>query len=292
MGGRIKGNTLSGLSFIISIYVVLSLIVIVSCSNSFMEGIEAKIEIDILGLQHRVTYDGNGYNNGTVPSDNNTYLNGAEVSIMDSGTLARTGYAFNNWNTASDGSGFEYVVNGTLIMSSANVILFAQWLEYNFAIGDTGPAGGIIFYDKGSYSDDWRFLEAAPSDQGTGVQWYNGTSMMIGTLIGYGTGLSNTMAISAAQGSGAYAARLCFDLELGGYDDWFLPSKDEINFMALQRTAIGGFLTDYYWSSSEMVGTPAETTARAYVQYFSNAGTYTQAAYKYSPWNVRAIRSF
>ncbi len=41
-------------------------------------------------------------------------------------------------------------------------------------VGGIGPAGGMIFYDKGSVSDGWRFLEAAPSDQSGVVRWYNG----------------------------------------------------------------------------------------------------------------------
>jgi hypothetical protein len=46
------------------------------------------------------------------------------------------------------------------------------------------------------------------------------------------------------------AARKCDDLALNGYDDWFLPSKDELNQMYLQRSVIGGF-HKCYWSSSE-----------------------------------------
>ena len=33
----------------------------------------------------------------------------------------------------------------------------------DYKIGDVGPAGGYIFFDKGYYSDGWRYLEAAPS---------------------------------------------------------------------------------------------------------------------------------
>lgn len=43
-----------------------------------------------------------------------------------------------------------------------------------YAIGDTGPAGGIVFYDKGEVTDGWRYLEAAPAEKSlkrSGEQW-------------------------------------------------------------------------------------------------------------------------
>jgi hypothetical protein len=68
------------------------------------------------------------------------------------------------------------------------------------AVGRKGPAGGLVFYDKGSYSDGWRFLEAAPSNQSAGIQWYNGKYIDIKTDTAIGTGKANTAAIIAAQG--------------------------------------------------------------------------------------------
>jgi hypothetical protein len=34
----------------------------------------------------------------------------------------------------------------------------------------------------------------------------------------------------------------------GGFTGWFLPSKDELNAMYTNRTAIGGFVSDWYWA--------------------------------------------
>lgn len=165
-------------------------------------------------------------------------------------------------------------------------------LEENdaYALGDTGPAGGLIFYDKGSYSDGWRYLEAAPSDQSTQIQWYNytyGTYVATGaTGTAIGTGQANTTAIVAAQGAGNYAAQLCNDLTEGGYSDWFLPSKDELNWMRenLYLKGIGGFTDGSYWGSSEF------NAYDAWYLYFNYGLQYS--SYKPNPYRVRAVRAF
>ncbi|MCH3916109.1 MAG: chitobiase/beta-hexosaminidase C-terminal domain-containing protein [Spirochaetia bacterium] len=121
--------------------------------------------------------------------------------------------------------------------------------KITYTIGSTGPAGGKVFYDKGSYSDGWRYLEAAPYDEGYYIWGGYGTSVSTYTAIG--TGKANTEAIVGALGSGTYAARLCYDKTLNGYRDWFLPSRDELYEMYRQRNSIGGFRSDWYWSSSQ-----------------------------------------
>ena len=81
------------------------------------------------------------------------------------------------------------------------------------------------------------------------------------------------------------AARLCGDLVLNGYSDWYLPSKDELNKLYLNRTAIGGFAAAYYWSSSEI------KYDVAWVQNF-NSGSPISNNYKYYADHVRAVRAF
>ena len=156
-----------------------------------------------------------------------------------------------------------------------------------YVLRETGPAGGLIFYDKGSYSNGWRYLESAPlSSQWTGKVWRsllpnsNPNDTLIGTSTGIGTGQANTTAIVLALNSVPEvggAAQLCDDLVIGSYSDWFLPSKDELHlvYTNLVLFSVGGFDTgaNSYWSSSEDtvgLGAPMNIPAgrRAWREYF------------------------
>lgn len=155
-----------------------------------------------------------------------------------------------------------------------------------YKIGDTGPAGGIIFYDKGNASDGWRFLKAAPANQSDGIQWYNSSYIGIKTDNAIGTGRANTAAIIAAQGVGSYAAAICDSLVIGDYDDWFLPSRDELDLMYenLKKAALGGLGGVWFWSSSQ------NNDDYAWEQNFSDG----RRAYssKDDVSAVRAVRAF
>jgi hypothetical protein len=160
-----------------------------------------------------------------------------------------------------------------------------------WVVGKAGPAGGWIFYDAGNSNAGWRWMECAPSDQSTGIQWGNGSAIDIagakGTAIG--TGQTNTTAIVAAQGAENFAAKLCDDLMLSGYSDWFLPSKNELNAMytTLQTNGIGGFSSTYYWSSSEGY------EYGSYIMWYQNFTNGNQAFGNNSQLNmVRAVRQF
>ncbi len=159
-------------------------------------------------------------------------------------------------------------------------------IQIDYSIGDTGPAGGIVFYDKGSYSDGWRYLEAAPSNQGF-VEWGGYEIEVGGTSTDIGSGKSNTEKIVNQLGPGNYAARLCYDFELGGFDDWFLPSNDELNELYKQKDSVGGFVSflSLYWSSSE------STSRYTWSQFFSNNGIRALSS-KFDTRDVRAVRAF
>jgi hypothetical protein len=101
-----------------------------------------------------------------------------------------------------------------------------------------------------------------------------------------GTGEQNTIDIEVGCTTPSTAADLCANLSLGGYSDWFLPSKDELNLMyiKLKFSGVGGFADGTYWSSSE------SSVNGAGGQYFVNG---SQANYtKNSSLRVRAVRAF
>ncbi len=160
------------------------------------------------------------------------------------------------------------------------------------AVGDS-YGGGIVAYilvngDTGYDPSVQHGLIAATADQSTGIQWYNGSDVVTGATSAIGTGQANTTAIVAIQGAGSYAAQLCNDLTVGDYNDWFLPSKDELNKLYLNQVVIGGFPSDYeyycYWSSSEGSAT------LAWFQLFGDGGQYNSS--KFNSWRVRAVRAF
>jgi hypothetical protein len=165
-----------------------------------------------------------------------------------------------------------------------------------YKIGEKGPAGGIVFYDKSDNSDGWRYLEAAPAQTETSMRW--GNVSVKGTGDGIGEGKKNTELIVAAlndQGENG-AAFFCDDLEVNGYNDWFLPSKGELNlmYMRLKSKNIGGFKNKIYWSSSEIKDSYAYgSDSNAWNQSFDDGiQNYSATWYKGSEHLVRAIRQF
>jgi TolB-like protein len=92
-------------------------------------------------------------------------------------------------------------------------------------IGDTGPAGGIVFYDKGDYSNGWRFIEAAPA--------------------------AFEFSVSADDGFSVKSDRLRA-LTVNGFTGWYGPSKEDLNLMYvnLKQKGLGGFRNDLYVGDS------------------------------------------
>lgn len=125
-----------------------------------------------------------------------------------------------------------------------------------YAVGDTGPAGGLIFYVNPNYpTETWHYLEAAPADFTDGLGWGPSSVLEGYTGLAIGAGKDNTELLIVAYGSGSiYAFQACYAYTSGGFSDWFLPSRDEIKEMQLKlyNHSLGGLEVDSYWSSSEV----------------------------------------
>jgi curli biogenesis system outer membrane secretion channel CsgG len=161
--------------------------------------------------------------------------------------------------------------------------------EKVYQIGDTGPAGGIVFYDKFSSAGGWRYMEAAPKVTEQKFPWGAVTLNLSPAL---GDGKRNTQLIVEAlrEAKSGGAAQYCDDLEYGGYTDWFLPSRDELDLMYrnLKEKSLGGFTNNTYWSS---YSTNHYGGRHYYYQRFSD-GVINETSGQAEPFAVRAIRQF
>lgn len=148
--------------------------------------------------------------------------------------------------------------------------------------------GGKVAYlltpsDPGYDPNVQHGIIAADADLAGVFEWGCNEKYIAGRT-SLGSGNHNSLEIVSRCPTVETAARLCSELNQGGYSDWFLPSKDELNKLFLQKDAIGGFKEVCYWSSTEA------GKYNAYSQIFDSG--FQTANDKSTPLYVRPIRSF
>ncbi|HOX30770.1 MAG TPA: InlB B-repeat-containing protein [Spirochaetales bacterium] len=260
------------------------------------------IEVIIRQEAYSITYNLNG---GT-----NDAGNPATQDISVALTLAaptRERFRFGGWYTSStlSGSAVTEIPAGS-IEQYGSVELWAKWVyddRYNLGLGDVGPAGGRICYvNLNANADGWKYLELAPdSTEWSGVpfgsyQWHIWGAD--GVIVG--TGAQNTQDIVSQHNSAHYmfgiAARLCSELSFNGYDDWFLPSIDELTYAYLNvwKPGKGIHSEGRYWSSTEKepAADGTKESTYCYACYFDTALGCAGVMDSFISRYVRAMRSF
>ena len=157
--------------------------------------------------------------------------------------------------------------------------------------------GGKVFYifqpnDQGYVPGETHGLIAAPSDIPYGTyKIFPSCYASYGTSTALGTGAANTTKILACTADNENAAKLVDALTDGGYSDWYLPSKDELNLLYLNRISAGNnFASNEYWSSSELYAWTYSSYEAAWYQFFTDGSQSITG--KNNQKGVRAIRSF
>jgi len=202
-------------------------------------------------------------NNITGASPFNIYICDNPITIcIYEDTITSFPYSFNVPSIISEQSSVSLKVidnNGCISYQTPSEIppIF-------YTIGQSALGGTIAYIlepgDLGYDENVQHGLVATVADIATDVTWG-----CVGTVItgadgtSYGTGQQNTIDIMNDCSDSGIAARLCGELNEGGYNDWYLPSKDELSKLYINRVAIGGFVERFYWSSTESTNTYAYT---------------------------------
>jgi hypothetical protein len=233
-----------------------------------------------IGIMYSTDANFGTYSTTTIQSN----VTAGTYTSTISGLLSSTNYHAKSFIVNKAGTSYGTVVSFTT--SSPPIIVGSLY------------QGGVIAYvlqsgDPGYDASTPHGLIAAISDQSSGIRWYNGTWSTTGANgTAIGTGLANTNAIIASQGAvtTSYAAGLARAYNGGGYNDWYLPSKNELNKLYLNKTAIGGFSNGYYISSSEETNQFSDYDV--WRQSFSNGSQESGDYGKSKTLYVRAIRTF
>jgi hypothetical protein len=184
-----------------------------------------------------------------------------KLDVLNPGTT----YYAKAFATNSEGTGYGEEVTFTVAL---------------FEIGQIYQGGKIFYID----STGKHGLIASSSEQFLAVEWGPDSTLIGGTKHEIGTGQANTLAIVNGCSQAGIAARLCYDLVLNGYDDWFLPSYDELFQMCDAQIFEIPFDYNNNWSSTEY----SATQAIAFSCGYKDSDGFTKTL----KFDVRPVRAF
>jgi hypothetical protein len=183
------------------------------------------------------------------------------------------------------------ITNAQITLPSYQGVIGPKTVVAPVAIGDIYQGGMIVYLlqsgDPGYSASVQHGIIISTVDQSTGIFWGTASSTVASSgAIGAGSG--NTTGIVNATTSEANAAKLCDDLVLNGYSDWYLPSEQELMNMVIYKTLFPAPLpSGNYWTSTGLTTTNNTNKATVII-----AGAGLTYASKSNSNRVRAVRSF
>ena len=209
--------------------------------------------------------------------DNQTYV-GVWAFLFVNGefqmsiNLVGTSQVAQDWNISRKIIYGAYQNNATIeIENGTKDIVIEQICEQItlYQVGSAGPANGVVFYDKGFYSDGWRYLESSAVDLGF-FEWGCASANVQNTFDSIGKGFFNSAKIANfhdnlfnyylnpsvcnSLNNGTVAAKTALVFAINNYKDWYLPSEKELDkmYVNLKLQNLGNFTNNKYWTSTEI----------------------------------------
>jgi hypothetical protein len=148
------------------------------------------------------------------------------------------------------------VTGDTLTIGGNSVIVpgVSNGGSFELTIGSNYQGGRIAYifqpWDIGYVHNEVHGIISAIEDLSGGYGCY-GSTVLGADLSGIGQGSSNTDDLVSAGCNGIALA--CSNYSYDGYDDWFLPSVNELGILYNNRLILGGFSENGYWSSTDSV---------------------------------------
>jgi len=212
-----------------------------------------------------VIYDANGAGTGEVPVDNNIYVEGSTVQVLDNtGGLARQGYKFGGWMVDN----IIFQPGDSFIIGNGDITLSAVWI----------PVYRVI-YDANAN----LFSGSPPSDP---VEYPSGAQVTVkgnsGNLSAPGTfGLEYWTTEPDGSGQKLYLGST-FTM---GDSDITLYAKYSTNFPLIDLTS---YRVTYYANGATSGFAPGKVIQYSPITISGNTGNLMKEGYVFTGWNTKA----
>lgn len=194
----------------------------INWSNSSAKALYIK-QIDVTYSSvptYAVAYDGNTSTSGTAPATVN-YAEGATVTVAGQGTLVKTNFNFNGWNTSADGTGTDRTVGSTFLMPATAVTLYAKWVANTTpSITATGTLAAVnTTYGTASATPTAFSVSGINLTSGITVTPPNGFEVsQTSATTGYATSITIPLSSATAVNATTVYLRLAATTNVGTYN--------------------------------------------------------------------------